>query len=65
MNQETKEIIKKASAAVPATAKPRLFNVDVLLGKNICGSLQVKANDPEHAKERAFIQLDFKVKKAY
>lgn len=63
MNTKTKKTIE--SVAASAIEKPRLWNVEVLLGKNIVGNVLVKAIDKEKAKEKAFVSLDFKVKKAY
>lgn len=41
------------------------FSVDITLNKSIIGSMTVRAKDKEHAKEKVFVQLDFKVNKGY
>ena len=63
MNTKTKKTIE--SVAASAIEKPRLWNVEVLLGKNIVGIVQVSAKDKESAKSLVFVRLDFKVSKAY
>ena len=49
----------------PKLTKPQNFEVDITLDKNIIGSMTVLARDKEHAKEKVFVKLDFKVKKGY
>lgn len=49
----------------PKLIPPQNYTVDITLNKTVIGSITVKARDKEHAKEKAFVQLDFKVKKGY
>lgn len=64
MDKETQKTIEKVAATVPKTTM-RDWEVEVLLGKKIGGTVIVRARDKEHAKERAFVSLNFNVKKYY
>ena len=62
MDKETSKAI--AQAAIPQ-APMRDWEVEIMIGKKVCASVTVRARDKDKAKERAFVQLDFNVKKAY
>lgn len=55
------EVPKGASLASPN----KDYIVEITIGRRPIGSITVRARDKDHAKEKAFVQLDFKVKHAY